>query len=275
MLQYVNQSLWVEGQPIWISSWTHKTGFISTWGDVIDNTFQTAGKSAFEMALMDNDEEDIFMLAVKGVVLDHIGTLGADLREANEVLDGVTLDDIPVDTVRAQLMEPFELMRSVTWPPRCYHTWESWNAAHLATLRAGKERGGDAFTEEFGRFSFDDCCRIIMNRHRWLRRTGPDAHVFADFNYSMITTLSHLNGCTNWSRITVTQCGLLGRVPHGTQQGDVVALFAGAQVPFVLRPPGEPETGFKVVGPCYVHGVMQGELSHVLTEENMVPFVLG
>jgi hypothetical protein len=39
--------------------------------------------------------------------------------------------------------------------------------------------------------------------------------------------------------------------------GDVVAILLGSSVPFILREQG---TQFTLVGECYVHGVMKGEM---------------
>lgn len=48
------------------------------------------------------------------------------------------------------------------------------------------------------------------------------------------------------------------------QQGDVIAVFAGSKVPFVLKPmPRDPvlETTYKLVGESYCHGIMDGEVA--------------
>ena len=51
--------------------------------------------------------------------------------------------------------------------------------------------------------------------------------------------------------------GLLGCMPNGTREGDVVVILFGGWVPFVLRPL---EAGvYELVGHCYVHGIMDGE----------------
>ncbi|GAB1316894.1 Folylpolyglutamate synthetase [Madurella fahalii] len=76
----------------------------------------------------------------------------------------------------------------------------------------------------------------------------------------------------------ITDQGLMDLFPHGTQIGDAVAVFYGAPVPFTLRPysrhPAACEVEgvrtlhesaldggvhYQLVGPCYVHGIMDGE----------------
>lgn len=63
-------------------------------------------------------------------------------------------------------------------------------------------------------------------------------------------------------RMAITQeKGCLVMVPKGTRDGDLVVLFWGAEVPFILREGLEVDgvIEYEIVGECYVHGVMDGE----------------
>ncbi|KAF4624308.1 hypothetical protein G7Y89_g13865 [Cudoniella acicularis] len=58
-------------------------------------------------------------------------------------------------------------------------------------------------------------------------------------------------------RFTITQKGYMGLTPPKAQVGDLICIFFGASTPFVVR---EIEDGyFRLVGECYVHGLMDGE----------------
>ncbi|KAK1749729.1 hypothetical protein QBC47DRAFT_131160 [Echria macrotheca] len=60
------------------------------------------------------------------------------------------------------------------------------------------------------------------------------------------------------ARFAVTSRGYAGLVPPETQPGDVITIVHGAAVPFVTRK--EEGTGVsKLVGECYIHGIMHGE----------------
>lgn len=48
----------------------------------------------------------------------------------------------------------------------------------------------------------------------------------------------------------------IGSVPHMTEVGDRIVILNGSNVPLVLRPV---EDHYKLIGPCYVHGIMYGE----------------
>jgi hypothetical protein len=57
----------------------------------------------------------------------------------------------------------------------------------------------------------------------------------------------------------LTDQGLLGLVPKGTEVGDRIVIIDGCPTPFVIR--SVPDTNdHLVVGSCYVHGIMYGEI---------------
>ncbi|MCJ1254925.1 hypothetical protein MMC24_002741 [Lignoscripta atroalba] len=51
--------------------------------------------------------------------------------------------------------------------------------------------------------------------------------------------------------------GFLGVLPSDARVDDIIVIFFGGRVPFVLRPLDDGE--FELVGPCYIHGIMDGE----------------
>ncbi|KAJ9136559.1 hypothetical protein NKR23_g9735 [Pleurostoma richardsiae] len=55
----------------------------------------------------------------------------------------------------------------------------------------------------------------------------------------------------------VTPQGYIGNGPPGTQKGDLICVLLGGRAPLIIRPV---ENHFVVVGDCYVHGVMAGEI---------------
>ncbi|RYC62188.1 hypothetical protein CHU98_g4025 [Xylaria longipes] len=56
----------------------------------------------------------------------------------------------------------------------------------------------------------------------------------------------------------ITGQGLLGLAPTGTAPGDLVCVFLGCHMPMIVRP-AESGNGFKIIGPCQLHGTMDGE----------------
>ena len=60
-------------------------------------------------------------------------------------------------------------------------------------------------------------------------------------------------------RFGTTSRGYMGLFPRGTTIGDQVCIISGGYVPFVLRPSGG-DHSFLLVGECYQHGVMDGQM---------------
>ncbi|EGO55055.1 hypothetical protein NEUTE1DRAFT_130947 [Neurospora tetrasperma FGSC 2508] len=60
-------------------------------------------------------------------------------------------------------------------------------------------------------------------------------------------------------RLYLTKEGYMGMGPSNMQPGDVVVVFPGARIPFVLRPTDEDNT-FTYVGDAYCDGIMDGEI---------------
>lgn len=58
-------------------------------------------------------------------------------------------------------------------------------------------------------------------------------------------------------RLGRTSKGYLGLFPMSSQKDDIVVVLFGGDVPFVLR--RLPNGCMRLVGECYVHGLMTGE----------------
>jgi hypothetical protein len=54
----------------------------------------------------------------------------------------------------------------------------------------------------------------------------------------------------------VTAKGYIGLGPPEVQDGHLVTVLLGGQVPFILS---KQQEKFRLVGECYVHGLMDGE----------------
>ncbi|KAK8003312.1 hypothetical protein PG989_003031 [Apiospora arundinis] len=63
-----------------------------------------------------------------------------------------------------------------------------------------------------------------------------------------------------WRRLIGTQRGRVGLCVPAAQAGDAIAVLKGCGMPMVLRR-GEDDGSWKVIGECYLHGVMDGEVA--------------
>lgn len=69
------------------------------------------------------------------------------------------------------------------------------------------------------------------------------------------------------NRLFVTHCGYVGLAPSIMQPVDLIAVFNGCSMPYIVRPANgftnngeQMEEAVHVIGPCYVHGIMKGEI---------------
>lgn len=60
-------------------------------------------------------------------------------------------------------------------------------------------------------------------------------------------------------RLVTTLSGKIGIAPAQSQQGDVIAILYGCNVPVVLRRFGSSPDTYQFIGECYLHGYMKGE----------------
>jgi hypothetical protein len=73
-------------------------------------------------------------------------------------------------------------------------------------------------------------------------------------------------------RVCITKKGYLGLVPDYSEKGDIIAVVVGAQTPFVLRPADQAAEGnkYRLVGECYIHGIMDGEALADISRTNIL-----
>jgi hypothetical protein len=72
-------------------------------------------------------------------------------------------------------------------------------------------------------------------------------------------------------RFCITREGRMGQAPRTAEIGDLICIFEGGRVPFVLK--RKVEEKFSFVGESYVHGIMQGEAMNGI-EDSMREFAI-
>jgi len=90
-----------------------------------------------------------------------------------------------------------------------------------------------------------------------LFKADKDADRKRCHNYASWTTAAARYSYSR--RFCVTSEGYFGLFPPGTRLGDQVWVILGAQTPFLCRSLGFPNA-WELVGECYVHGIMDGEV---------------
>ncbi|KFA71687.1 hypothetical protein S40288_09533 [Stachybotrys chartarum IBT 40288] len=97
-----------------------------------------------------------------------------------------------------------------------------------------------------------------------------DDHKWGHYSPSSFCTEQLINGLSVNMAMFITEAGYLGVGPADTRVGDEVWCLFGGWMPFVLRPSGEAQDSTpgedgavsrSVLGICYVHGIMDGEVA--------------
>ena len=76
-----------------------------------------------------------------------------------------------------------------------------------------------------------------------------------------------IHEATMFRRLIWTQRGHVGLAPEDVRIGNIICILAGCRVPVVLR---RDLKGYKLVGECYILGIMAGEVEHVQNVEKNI-----
>ncbi|KAL9082221.1 MAG: hypothetical protein Q9165_008927, partial [Trypethelium subeluteriae] len=98
---------------------------------------------------------------------------------------------------------------------------------------------------------------------RGLSKTGNNLLIATEIQHEATTRATRILA---WRRLVTTKGGYLGIVPAGTVAHDTIAVLRGCDMPLVLRPLRGDTRQFSVIGECYVHGIMSGEVQEFLQQ---------
>lgn len=77
----------------------------------------------------------------------------------------------------------------------------------------------------------------------------------------------NIRSVTEGRRLAITRAGALALCPAATEVGDLISIFCGGRMPFILRGVDMCRTeqeavdgkAFLLVGECFMHGIMYGD----------------
>ena len=127
----------------------------------------------------------------------------------------------------------------------------------------------------FGDFKMSIVKGILLRNGSDITLTSPDVKAWiAESDRDPRPLEEKMASCSRFTKLigpvvtgrafAVTEKGYIGLVPSGAMPGDLLCLFFGASVPFVLRPRADCRDGassgtYSLVGEAYIHGIMDGE----------------
>jgi hypothetical protein len=203
----------------------------------------------------DHSPEDPGICSFSGFMVDTIASMGDTHADFGPV---TTLDSL----VLQQWVSMFDASINLDSP---YKTNEARFDAFWKTLMAGTDHG-----KRIGAFT-----QVYRNLFRqWLFREPWEPHPnYAEY-IEIPDFVTSFRQAAIGRRFFVTEKGYMGLAPHCARLGDLVCVLLGGQTPFILREMEDmtsPERLQEIfgdscryfcclVGECYIHGLMDGEV---------------
>lgn len=197
---------------------------------------------------------------LEGLVWLDVAKLTAWLTECNAVASGGLETDIPQPSgipsyYFFNMLGPpyFSLMNPLV--SLVSHRCASYEAFWQTTTCGMSYRGRRVWYDSLYRCSYNTLlhllheCTSVSEKwfiNMWTRKGLP--HRFMEQSIGV------------WSfgrRFCITRDGRFGCVPRSAAVGDLICIIHGGKTPYLIRPTADGR--FRVLGECYVHGLMDGE----------------
>lgn len=166
----------------------------------------------------------------------------------------LTLTTYPVDPIT---MTKTHFPAPASWSSLCEIPWLWLDQTMLGEINKGgwKLICNRPWYRQFARFREENKNLKIAGRpfHNYFPRRVTDCKD----PENVINALGAFSNSAHGQRLMTTLRGYVGCVPEHARPGDVICVLLGCSAPMVLRPI---EDHFTVIGECYVHGIMDGEV---------------
>ena len=257
LLQYPGCDHLTTGLPSWVPDWSHQSR--STFSSM---RFSCSRKSQSHITL----GPDQGKLQIRGAIIDSFEYLGfpcryysLDSSQDRLYRKGPNDDLPPVETdmhMRQVVYATAKMLFQNFCPADRYP--EGWSTALGRTLAADCTRSGErsdpAFMESFAAFENFNDQSLEMSVLKATIEPGSEKDKLLDQAWRYENAVQEVQ---KGRRICVTKGGYMGITTYDTEMGDLLVILEGFTMPFVLRRKGD---HFVIVGDCYIHGIMDGEL---------------
>jgi hypothetical protein len=239
--------------PSWVPDWTIEATAgpshpLTQWYNPNAHKFSACGGHPYVVQYSSDGNSlhvspDMKVLRAKGIQCLTISLLGDTLQDENANPGSVSAE------MWQRLRTWLSLIEQHVADP--YPTGESRSEATWRTILANVSSAGHLAQSDVEGLGFDLWSRIPQSNQELRSPTAQQA---------MIQFMGAASSATYKRRLFFTQEGYIGLAPKGARVGDQIYLLFGAEVPYVLRRKGDDLQTFEVVGECYCHGIMEGEM---------------
>ncbi|KAK9425919.1 putative Heterokaryon incompatibility domain-containing protein [Seiridium unicorne] len=233
----------------WIPAWTRGRQFrtISTWNSRL-GYFRASGDSSAYAFVSGK------ILTINGTIVDSVSAVNDVTLKDSDVWTFVnsmyTFLDAMVSYPTGETMEQVKLMLPIG--NACHPYLEKASDIKLQT-DAGDGSEDFEWAQTLSKFS------SIQALLDFLRQPAP---VRVNL-WKYWRTVSAFSLRLSLAKFFITANGYVGLAPADITVGDAVVIFQGGLVPFVVKPGAGSGGRSRLVGECYVHGLMHGEASQL------------
>ncbi|KAG4259320.1 hypothetical protein FPRO03_12996 [Fusarium proliferatum] len=255
--------------PSWVPEFERLDPQSSLTGAKNQAKFNASGSLSKQVWTSDNET----VLHVKGKIVDTLHTIGKESPATPETFTGenshvynfepmnhLAINKHIIEEAKniwlaaterlAHCRDPFitrGVKRTFSTTPDGKISW----APFLRTLVCNRTSEGKKAPKEF---ILDDVASFVRQT---LEVDVVPEYLMQRDRFKGIIGLEAFTSLTKSRRFAATDIGLVGYVPNRAKKGDLVCIFYGSDVPFVVRK--EAEGKYSLVGECYIHGIMEGE----------------
>ncbi|EWZ99831.1 hypothetical protein FOWG_00219 [Fusarium oxysporum f. sp. lycopersici MN25] len=248
--------------PSWIPDWTTKFAFM---GDAIDYSslglhsgglYAAAGNTQCVSWVSDDPKDDC--LIVRGRFVDKLSWVGGD-----HVKHG------PIHGLIYRLQQSYDIIAELEETSDYYVTGESLKDVWWRMLVANKTKGFGPVSPDFG-IGLRSKWHVMPALCNLLLSLPPEEAKEQLVEIIGLPYYKAIYSCYTVYQIAKTENGMIGLVPLLAEAGDQIYVLNGGAVPFVLRKGKRLLNGRRLVGECYIHGLMNGEAIQSEYEERDV-----
>jgi hypothetical protein len=263
--------------PSWVVDWSKSKGIEACSLASLSSEKYTVYKAAVEEKPQIRNDLDDNAIELGGLHVDHIKTLGNIMPSPSR--DGQLVNQSDYNDKWIWWFQ--ETTSMIQYLPLQYHTGQTRSEAYWRTCICDHGWSNRPATSDYEQkfmdwkeslykkyledHSWDPTC-LSQDEQEFLQGRENDPRPFKERFEGGYAFSNALGASCNGRCFAITEEGYMAIVPPGTKEGDMVCLFMGAQVPFLLRPlstsDGERSNQkpiYQLVGECYVHGMMDGE----------------
>ncbi|KAF5580393.1 heterokaryon incompatibility (het-6OR allele) [Fusarium pseudoanthophilum] len=248
--------------PSWIPDWTTKFVFMgdeidySSLGLHSDGLYAAAGDTQCVSWVSDDAKDDC--LVVRGRFVDKLSWVGGD-----HVKHG------PIHGLIRRLQQSYDIIAELKETSGSYVTGEPLRDVWWRLLVANKTKGFSPVSSDFG-IGLRSKWHIIPALCNILLSSPPEEAKEQLVAIIGLPCYQAIYSCYTVYQIAKTEKGMIGLVPLLAEAGDEIYVLNGGAVPFVLRKGRRLLNGRRLVGECYIHGIMNGEAMQDQYEERDV-----